>query len=64
MNEHKRIIEWKGNVVALGTFLFSILFFFYYSYEFYYSFLGALMTAALVWATYLILRIMLLALKN
>lgn len=64
MNEQKRLFEWKGTVLAIATFIFSLLFFFYYSYEFYYSFLGALMTGALVWATYLIMRIMLLALKN
>ena len=64
MNEQKRIIEWKGTVLAIATFVFSLLFFFYYSYELYYSFLGALMTAALVWATYLIMRIMLLSLEN
>lgn len=64
MEEEKKLIEWKGTVLAIATLIFSVFFFNYYSDDLYYSTLGAIMSALLVWGTYLVMRVMFLALKN
>ncbi len=55
------LFEWKGYTLAFATLVFTVLFYYSYSSNFYYSIVGALFTAALVWGSYLVIRMIYLA---
>lgn len=61
MPANEKLFERIGYSIGIGTFLFSTLFFYYYSDEFYYSFLGALLSALMVWLSYIIIRLLYIA---
>jgi hypothetical protein len=56
-----KFIDFTSYVVALIALAISFYIYYGNSNEFTFSFIAALMTAGLVWATYLILRWLLLA---
>lgn len=55
------LFEWKGYLIAFLTFVFTSFFYFSYSADWFYSLVGAGFTAALVWVSYLVIRMMILA---
>lgn len=60
----KKIIDRPSVLFAFAVFIFSFLFIFYYSTEFLSSLAAAVMTAALSFAAYVIVRITLLTFKK
>lgn len=61
MGNGSSLFEWKGYALAVATLVFTVLFYYYYSYDFYYSLVGALFSAAMVWGSYLVIRMIYLA---
>lgn len=59
-----KIIDTGSLVAAGGTLLASFVLFFRDTHEFFGSLAAAIMTAALVWATYVVLRWLVLANRN
>lgn len=59
-----RIVEPIGFVIAGAAFIFSFLLFYSDNGMFFGSFSAALMTAALAWGTYIVLRWILLAIRE
>lgn len=62
--ENKKYFEPIGYAVAVGTFFFSLLIFYRDNAAFLGSLAAALMAAGLVWATYIVIRIFILALNS
>lgn len=60
----QKIIDKSSYVFALIVFVFSFIFIFFYSTEFLSSIVAALMTAALSWSAYVIVRLTWLTLKK
>lgn len=64
MDEKPRVIEQVGTVVAGATFLLSLMLYYHYSDDFWYSLPVALMTVGVVWPSYIVLRWIYLAIKE
>ena len=62
--EKEKVIEPIGFIVAITSFIFSFLIYFYYSFELLGSLFAAFLTAAIVWATYIVLRWVYLAIRE
>jgi hypothetical protein len=58
------LFEWKGYLLTLLSFLFTLIFYYYYSADLYYSFVGALFSAGLVWGSYLVIRMIILTARG
>jgi len=63
MNGKPKVFEWLGYTVALVTFFFSIVVFYHYSDDLYYSWLAAFLSAMLVWLSYIIIRMLVMAMR-
>lgn len=61
MPNDEKLFEPIGYVIGVGTFLFSTFFFYYYSGDLYYSVLGAILSALMVWLSYVIMRLLFIA---
>lgn len=59
-----KIFEPIGCVVAIATLFFSLFLFYHYTDVFWGSLAAACMAAAWAWATYIILRMILLAIRR
>ena len=59
-----KIIDRKSYLIALLTFAFSLYLFYSDSQNFINSLYAAIITGGLVWATYLILRVLRFAIKK
>lgn len=64
MGTSSSFLEWKGYVIAAVSFLISLILYFNYTLEFFYSLIGASFTAGLVWGSYLVIRMIFLAAKE
>jgi|694.fasta_scaffold28986_8 hypothetical protein len=62
--KNARFVDAASIVIAGATLLFSFVFFFRNTNEFVGSLTAAIMTAGLVWATYIIMRWLILANRN
>ena len=61
MLTNERLFEPFGYAVGIFTLIISTIFFYYYSADFYYSFIGAILAAMMVWLSYVIMRLLYLA---
>lgn len=61
MLTNEKLFEPVGYAIGIFTLLISTIFFFYYSQELYYSALGAILAAMMVWLSYVIMRLLYLA---
>ena len=61
MDTQGKLFEPIGYGVGIATFLLSTILFYYYSADLYYSLLGAFLSALMVWLSYVIIRLLLLA---
>lgn len=58
------LFEWKGYAILFATFVFTLLFYYSYSADWYYSFYGAFFSAVMVWGSYLVIRMIYLASRS
>lgn len=61
MAQNRSYFEWKGYLIAIATFIYSALFFYWNSGSLYYSLMGAFVLMLLAWFSYLILRFLYIA---
>lgn len=59
-----KLFEPTGFIIAAASFLFSLILFYNNTNVFLGSFFAALMAAALIWGTYLILRFVLITFRS
>lgn len=64
METKKSYFEWKGYLVALLTFVYSLFFFYWHSSSLYYSVMGAIVLMLLAWLSYLVLRFLYITYTN
>jgi hypothetical protein len=61
-NQHP-VFEMKGYILAVATFLFTLVLFFSYTQELMWCLIASLINAGIVWGSYLIMRLCYLASK-
>ena len=61
MDTKHTILEWKGYAIGVFTFICSLILFYNWSDEMYYSAFGAFLFAAIIWGSYIVLRLIVLA---
>ena len=64
MTNYSSLFEWKGYVSGFASFFLSLMLYYSYSLDFSYSLVGAAFTGALVWGSYLVIRMMILAARE
>ncbi len=61
METKRSLLEWKGIALAIVTYIITFVLFFYSTNELFYCVFAALLTAAIVWGTYIVIRLCYLA---
>ena len=64
MDNNSNLFEWKGYSVGIVSLLLSVLMFFNYSSELFYSFFAAGLLSVLTWGTYIVIRMILLTARD
>ena len=64
MNKDAKVFEWMGWVILLVSFIGCYLFFNSYADESYYSFMAAFLSAMMVWMSYIIIRMLVIAMRK
>jgi len=64
MEEELRLFEWKGYAVGILSFFVTLIFFYSYTAEFFYCFLAAIISAFFFWGSYLVIRMVILAIRK
>ena len=63
-DQSKKLFEWKGYVVGIASVIFTYILFMSYTAEPFYCFIAAIITAGIVWGSYLVIRIMMITMKS
>lgn len=61
MDDKPKVFEWMGYTIALATLIFSVFYYYMQSADLYFSTIGAIFTALLVWMSYIIIRLLLIS---
>lgn len=64
MESKLNLLEWKGYATGAGTFIITLLLFYHWSGGFTYSVFGAALFAAIIWGSYLVIRLIILAFRS
>jgi len=64
MENSSSLFEWKGYALTFVILLFSLILFYSYTYDFFYSLVGAVFSAGMAWGGYLIIRMIVLAARD
>lgn len=64
MTNSTSLFEWKGYLVTFVSLIFSLILFYSYTYDLFYSLFGAALSAGLVWGGYLVIRMIILAVRD
>ena len=64
MNDDAKIFEWVGWTIALVTFIGCYLFYNSNADESYYSIIAAFLSAMMVWMSYIIIRMLVIAMRK
>ena len=64
METGSRLFEWKGYFVCILSFFFLLTMYYKYTDELFYSTFGAVLSAWLVWGAYIVIRMIILAIRE
>lgn len=65
MNDRStKLFEWKGYAVCTASFILTYVLFMSYTAEPFYCLIAALITAAIIWGSYLVIRLMIITSRS